>query len=757
MSVHIFGIRHHGPGSARSLQGALEALQPDLILVEGPPEADSLLPLMLHAEMKPPVALLVYASDNPADASFYPFAQFSPEWQALTYGLKHGIPTRFFDLPLTHRFGEKPAQIIDKEPQAAPEQEGNVGDADIADPTPTPTPDPLTALAEAAGYTDFERWWNHLVEERSADLEVFGAILEAISALRETDTGEFIAPDEPNEQLREATMRQNIRTALRKGHGKIAVVCGAWHSPALKEGPLEALRKSDADLLKSLPKTGVSATWIPWTFSRLSRFSGYGAGITSPGWYQHLWESSDRITERWMAKIAALLREEDLGASPAQVIDAVRLANALAALRERALPGLDDMDGAAEATFAFGNPLVLQLISEQLTVGERLGEVPSATPAAPLQQELSREANRLRMPMDAAVRALELDLRKELDLGRSQLLHRLNLLGLPWGNPQSLSGKGTFKEGWQIKWEPEFAVRLIEAGRYGQTVEAAATGMVLERAGSASLPELTKLLDTVLLCDLSKATGTLMGALEATAAQSSDITQLMAALPPLARVLRYGNVRQTDTGAVGQVVDGLLARIRVGLPNACASLSDDAAEAMFGHLLEVHSAVQTLQNPEQTGLWLQTLGQLANQQTPHGLIAGRCVRLLMEAGRLEAAEATRRLGLALSDPDPDKAAAWVEGFLKGSGLILTHDDVLFGVMDGWVAGLSGEAFVRVVALLRRTFSTFEAPERRAIGEKAKRGGQKVTLAAKDGGVDEARAAKVLPLVAQLLGLQQVPK
>ena len=41
----IFGIRHHGPGSARSVLKALKELQPDLILVEGPPDAQDVLPL----------------------------------------------------------------------------------------------------------------------------------------------------------------------------------------------------------------------------------------------------------------------------------------------------------------------------------------------------------------------------------------------------------------------------------------------------------------------------------------------------------------------------------------------------------------------------------------------------------------------------------------------------------------------------------------------------------------------------------------
>ena len=32
---HIFGVRHHGPGSARALLQALNALEPDIMLIEG--------------------------------------------------------------------------------------------------------------------------------------------------------------------------------------------------------------------------------------------------------------------------------------------------------------------------------------------------------------------------------------------------------------------------------------------------------------------------------------------------------------------------------------------------------------------------------------------------------------------------------------------------------------------------------------------------------------------------------------------------
>ena len=104
MSVHIFGVRHHGPGSARSLVRALQDLRPDVILVEGPPEADTLVALAADEDLSPPVALLAYSTSGASapTASFWPFAVFSPEWQAIRYAVTHGVPLRFCEIGRAH-------------------------------------------------------------------------------------------------------------------------------------------------------------------------------------------------------------------------------------------------------------------------------------------------------------------------------------------------------------------------------------------------------------------------------------------------------------------------------------------------------------------------------------------------------------------------------------------------------------------------------------------------------------------------------
>lgn len=773
MVTTLFGIRHHGPGSARSLVRSLIKLAPDIVLVEGPPEATDTLSLLAEADMQPPVALLIYPPDHLQQSAYYPFAVFSPEWQAIKYALAQAISVRFIDLPQTHQIAERVAIETSEENSVQIEQSPETPDletpdmeADAAvettDAVDAIVRDPLGMLAEAAGYTDRERWWEHMVEQRQDSTTLFEGILEAMSAIRTESElkhpPDLARPYHLREAQREAHMRKMIRKAKKEGFENIAVVCGAWHTPALSE-PFPP-QKEDNALLKGLPKIKVKATWIPWTYARLSTSSGYGAGVTSPGWYEHLWQSStcDRTPTQsaihWLTRVARLLRGEDLDASSASVIEALRLAEALAAVRDSAMPGLPELNEATQTVLCFGDATPLKLIHRKLIVSDRIGQVPEKTPLIPLQQNLQQLQKKLRLKPAATEKLVTLDLRKEIDLARSHLLHRLQLLNINWGNPQSTSGKGTFKEAWKLEWYPELSVAIIEAGRWGNTVADAASAYVCHQAeDTATLPLLTRLLDHVLLASLPNAVTHLMHRLQNAAAIASDVNHLMAALPPLVNILRYRDVRQTDSSMVSDVVSGLVTRICIGLPGACASLDDEAAEKMLDAIASTHSAIKLLQQSEYAAAWSAVLMQLCNWETLHGLIAGHSCRLLLDEGSLSTEAAARRLGLALSLASaPTQAAAWVEGFLQGSGLLLLHDDAIWQVLDDWLIKLPDNAFITLLPLLRRTFSNFSPAERRQMGERVRLGERSVDNTASNVGFDCDRANTTLPLLAQLLGL-----
>jgi hypothetical protein len=757
VSTQIFGIRHHGPGCARSLRDALTALAPDIVLVEGPPDAHAVLPLLMNETMQPPVALLVYAPETPRRAVFYPFTVFSPEWQALHYALMRDIPARFIDLPQAfslaleaEREGESDAA------PATPEKRKNgetLEETPAESTTPTLRDDPIGILAEAAGYADHELWWEHQIEQRRDATNLFGGIMEAMTALR-SDTP---AP-EGREALREAHMRQAIRAAEREGYTRIAIVCGAWHAPVLAD---YGTAKADAALLKGLRRIKVDATWIPWTNSRLSYRSGYGAGVRSPGWYQHLWTAPDRHAIRWVAKAAGLLRAADLDASSSNVIEAVRLGETLAALRDLPMPGLAELHEAIQTTLCGGDPAPMRLIHDQLEIGETLGAVPEETPAVPLQRDLAAAQRRLRLPPTAEIKTLDLDLRTETDRARSHLLHRLSALDVHWGRPEETHGKaGTFHEFWTIRWQPEFAVSVIEASVWGNTLAVAATAALRHAADTATdLPELTALLDRAILATLPDAVDHLLWRVQERAAISADVRHLMAALPPLARIARYGNVRETKRDQVLPVIDGLFARVIVGLPGACATLDDDAAALMIASFAQMEESLALLDNAAMRSEWQAVLRVLLARGGVHGRVRGRCCRLLLDAGVLDGAELHRLARLALSTVTPAaEAAAWIEGVAQGSGMLLLHQDGLWAALDAWLRDLRPEPFVELLPLLRRAFADFQPPERRAMGERVKHlhgdrpGADMLDSEAAMDRIDTERASRVLPVLAQILGV-----
>ncbi|MFJ3201917.1 DUF5682 family protein [Streptomyces sp. NPDC086989] len=738
----LLGVRHHGPGSARAVRAALDAARPAAVLIEGPPEGDALLPLAADPGMRPPVALLAHAADDPGRAAFWPLAAFSPEWVAIRWAQQQDepAPVRFIDLPAAHTLAERAERA----------------EQDAAGPVRV---DPLAVLAETAGYDDPERWWEDVVEHRGgapADpLAAFEALGEAMAALRETygDGGH------PRDAVREAHMRRCMRAARREFGDGYAVVCGAWHVPALRARTTAA---ADRALLTGLPKAKVETTWVPWTHRRLARAGGYGAGITSPGWYAHLFAARDRPVERWLTRVAGLLREEDRHVSPAHVIEAVRLAGTLAAVRGRPVAGLTETLEAVRAVMCDGSDVPLALVEDRLVVGDVLGEVPDGTPVVPLQKDLTRRQRSLRLKAEAHERELELDLRKETDTARSLLLHRLRLLGIDWGTPAaSRGGTGTFRETWRLRWEPELSVRVAEAGIWGTTVVAAATAKAeADAAGAAELGEVTALAERCLLAGLSGALPAVLRALADLAALDADVARLAKALPALARSLRYGDVRGTDAAALRTVAGGLAERICVALPPACAAgLDADAAREMRGHVDGVHGAVGLLDEDGPRERWAAVLGVLAGRDTVPGVIRGRAARLLLDDGRLPAEETARLMGLALSPAAaPADAAGWIEGFAgaaSGGGTLLVHDERLLGLVDAWLTGVPEGAFIDVLPLLRRTFGAYEAGVKRSLGELVRRGpsARRAPGAAPEGfapALDPARADAVLPVVRLLL-------
>ena len=370
--------------------------------------------------------------------------------------------------------------------------------------------------------------------------------------------------------------------------------------------------------------------------------------------------------------------------------------------------------------------------------------------------DLAATQRRLRWKPSAIEEVLTLDLRKPNQLARSVLLHRLALLGVEWG-AQTETGRttGTFKEVWTLQWQPELAIAVVEASRYGTTVASAAAAYVSERAQDAgNLTELSELLAACLLADLPEGIGGVVSVLAERTALQQDVAPLLETIAPLARTCRYGNVRGVDVTGVRKILDTTVVRACVGLPTACAGLDDEAADAMRR---AVDSAQQGLSLLPDLPLddWHQALAAVAGSDRLHGAVAGRATRLLLDAGLVDGQEAAARLSRRLSIATPAReAAAWLDGLLSGDATLLIYDRRLLQIVDDWVAGVDDEIFDDVLPLLRRTFSAFSRPERREIGEQVSRAGNAGT-ADGEATLDMDAAGPAVRTMARYLGWEAI--
>lgn len=687
--IKYFGIRHHGVGSARNLKKALADFQPDVILLECPPEAESLLSFVPN--LKPPVAILAYQSDQPQNAVYYPFVEFSPEWQAMQYSVKNNIPCRFFDLPLAHVLAEKNNPETPEEALPVENQENIVSD-------------PFDHLAKISGYENGEVWWDAMIES-CHDKDVFEAVNLAISALREA------LPEATSQKdlIREEQMRQVIKENQRAK--RLAVVCGAWHVPALSE-------KSNPKLLKNLPKVKVETTWIPWTHQRLTLASGYGAGIVAPNWYHHLWHNPEDDGVEWLSLAGKHLRDKNHEFSSAYIIEALRLAQAYSSIQNRHQPTLSHYWEALRAVVGMGEDSVLASISDKWLVGHVVGAVPSEVPQLPLVIDVANQRKKLRILQDDEIKDLKLDLRKETDLKKSVFLHRLNLLKVGWTELTNLSGeagKGSFREEWQIQYTPEGEINLIEKALYGTTLNLACHHYVRELLEKETqLSALIELLVQIIPADLPETISELSLMIANLSVHNRSLTDILKSIPNLAYLIHYGSVQNFDAEPLKALLNTLLTRMGISAWQECFNIDEDLAEKYLNLIRKISAPLDNLQDETLNALWIKFLNQLIYHEGISPLIVGGAMRLLFDKNVLDFNLFPQHLSPA---NESSAVALWLEGFLSHAGTLLLVNQNLWQLLNDWLISIEEELFVQQLPLLRRTFSTFSPSEKRRIGEK----------------------------------------
>ncbi|WP_426319840.1 DUF5682 family protein [Pseudoduganella sp. R-43] len=542
----ILGVRHHSPACARLVAHKIRSLRPAYVLIEGPADFNDKLEQLSLPHQLPLAVYSFLSSEGGHRASWSPFAEHSPEWQALAVGRETGAQLRFIDLPA---WDDAFADVLNRY-------------ADVSDET---------QAERAAAYEDALRrkmavdsrdaLWDKLFEQQDSLELLEQGLATHFEHLRAGDAGSI------GNQARERMMARWIAWAMARGEGPVLVVCGGYHAPALQR----AWRSEDGASPPALPlpddaggTVRFGSYLVPYTFKRLDSFTGYASGMPSPFFYQLAWEEGMQgAGPALLQRVTQRLRNKKLAASTADLIAVHARAEALARLRGHALPArcdwLDALAGSLvkdaldaplpwtyRGPLRFGTDPILVEIMDVLA-GDVAGRLAPGTPQPPLvlAVEAELEARGIKLPAD-----LSLDLLKPADRDKSRVLHRLLLLEIPGIDRRAGPGlalSGERREEWSLRAPLEQRAALIEAAAYGASLEDAARMKLEERLraagranGESRFAQLADALNQAAFAGLAGMSDGILSELEIAVGGEPRFEAFGTALPVLHSLLRHG-------------------------------------------------------------------------------------------------------------------------------------------------------------------------------------------------------------------------
>ena len=745
--VLYYPVRHHSPSCAWHLERAIRQYRPELILIEGPENANSLIPILASPDTRAPVALyysyrddagLLRTGEDPAGGDapretascYYPFLDQSPELAALRLAEQLDIPARFMDLP----YGEILA--------ATRSGSGLRAEADTVSYTDDRRLSPellWDRVCEQTGTRSFEEFWEKYYECRGLSLstEEFVRQMNAWCLLARENT--------PLEELladgclaREAHMALRIREAG-QSCGRLLVVAGGFHLWGLLHP------KKEPDERPGIPNDSQTVYPVRYSEPAADALSGYASGMPAPAFYRKLWQQlhteEDAGPERaWDSVVLDTIvrcgRRLRAGGETISAYDetcALQQARGLAALRGKAAPGLYELQDSVLSAFVKGEANLagcepLHLLRE-INTGNRVGSLCRGDLVPPLVQDFVRQCKKYRLRQDSADRqevTLEL-FTKGRHRAESRFLHQTSFLDCGYARrvkgPDLLRGTGRnlIREHWSCQWSAGVETALVERSILGSTV-AEAAGQLLRRrlTGTAQAAEGAALLVQGFLMgigDIADSMARQVDELLVTDGDFSSLCDACAALSSLeAWQSQYDEAGSYDYPAM---LRRCFSRILQMLPSM--NTVDDRGVERIQHSCQLLYGLtgRTAFSPLRPPL-LEALEELVRQQPIHPALHGTALGLLYGGAPEKRNLAVRTAAGYLRGTRDQKlqAAAFLQGlFLTARDLLLT-DGIQLEAVDELLCGLSDEDFMLLLPQLRLAFSYFTPTESARIGRQA---------------------------------------
>lgn len=739
--LHVIGVRHHSPACAKLVAHAIARLRPAVVLIEGPADMNGRLDELLLPHTLP-VAVFSFARGTDGvkeHASFSPLCVTSPEWQALTVGHAVGADVRFMDLPAWDKAFDG---VVNRYSDGARRHLQAV--------------EQLCARFHVDGY---DALWDHLFEGHVEGDVGFDGLLQRLDAYFLALRNDEAADD--RDAAREGMMRHFIEAALctTGANDVVLAVCGGYHASAILMYP-EMSKPRRWPLIEQ--PDGAESYLVPWSFRRLDAFTGYAAGMPSPGYYDDAFTVGPaQAAQNALWSIVGALRERGLSVSAADVIAAQTMAEGLGRLRGHpVLRRTDVLDGVATALVKepLDAPLpwnargALRVDTDALLVqvlkvlsGTRVGRLAEGTPLPPLVADVDEvlRAQKLQPVAEGPARTEKLRLAVAADLDKSRTLHRLRVLGIAGftrtKGPKPGEDAGVVEEQWVISDHADRLAALIEAAAYGATLSGAVAArlesmLVNADVGASGLAGIADVLGEAVLVGLDALTTQALSAVRRHAGAEMDFVRLGAALTTLLGLFQHDALfGARHRPELRVAVDEVFARGLWLLEQVTgASSSND------GRLVQAITALRDTARTSAAGVdraaFVDVCLRIVEHDDAPPAVRGGCLGALwslgafattrraadddslddsggLDDGTAVAVAAVRRMAR------PDVIGDYLAGLFALARDEVAHGDAVIAVIDELISSMIEADFLIALPALRLAFSFFPPREKVAVADR----------------------------------------
>lgn len=749
--IMLLPVRHHSPACALHIKKTIEDFRPAAILVEGPDNADSLLPVMVHEGTKAPFAIYYSYHDKTGKIAgekehykcYYPFLDYSPELSALREADKRGIKAAFIDLP----YGDILAASEEGKGLLKEEEKNNYNDDYLLTRN-----EYLRRLCEKARLRNFDEFWEKYFELNGLyeDSDTwFSHLLTYCRLARENTPPEVLR--EEGCLAREEHMAARIVQWVLAGQSKegqernrILVITGGFHTPALAERLSgEKWEETKAAAIRLSGKSAdkeQSVYLMPYSMEAADALNGYASGMPFSGFYQKVWENFEKSEEPYKTAVLDLLtasgkkvRKKEGTVSTYDEICAWQMAQGLGALRGKSQPGAYELLDAVLSSYIKGEYSIASdmpvRILQRLMQGSGAGRLCEMADVPPILHDFETKCKSFGLKVHST---LETEITLNIFSNKkhrkiSRFFHRMIFLDTTFArrikgpNLQLKKNLNLIREIWKYKWNTRVPAALIDVSVHGATIEEAAASLVRERlkkdmnAGSAA-----GLLTQVFEMGLTGQLETVYGRVHELLLREGDFYSVADAVKALTMMEELDSLYQSGL-ELGALLDTGVQKMIALLPSMTQIKDESLEESMDA--LKLLNRIAGKNGTDLGNKRDAYYAALENMQTDiriHPGLNGCICGILYGSGRKSTKEVEKTCRGYLTGTKEQLMQTAV--FFRG--LFCTAKDLIFigsgmtGMLDNFFGQVDEGEFMELLPQLRMAFTYFTPAETDKIAQAA---------------------------------------